>query len=170
MVVMCVAIVSSACTHGLMCSRAYLYTCFFHSLIEFFRKIKKWSEMAKLSSGFTEKVETLERKFEVASIIFDKYKKEFCDIFQCPEDKQTPGGVRQCGRKSSKYATPFALHCVDCHDDELFVLSNCSFFLSPTNCAAVFCISGCAHIRHWICLSTAGSFMFISRVSLHVLV
>ncbi|KAL5467024.1 hypothetical protein EMCRGX_G031191 [Ephydatia muelleri] len=72
------------------------------SLIEFFRKIKKWSEMAKLSSGFTEKVETLERKFEVASIIFDKYKKEFCDIFQCPEDKQTPGGVRQCGRKSSK--------------------------------------------------------------------
>ena len=96
---------------------------FFHSLIEFFRKIKKWSEMAKLSSGFTEKVETLERKFEVASIIFDKYKKEFCDIFQCPEDKQTPGGVRQCGRKSSKYATPFALHCVDCHDDELFVLS-----------------------------------------------
>ena len=78
---------------------------FTHSLIEFFRKIKKWSEMAKLSSTFIDKVETLERKFEVASIIFDKYKKEFCDIFLCPEERQTPGGARQCGRKSNKYAS-----------------------------------------------------------------
>ena len=102
------AIVSSLYAHMVHFLVLICPLLFFRSLIEFFRKIKKWAEMAKLSSDFVEKVETLERKFEVASIIFDKYRKEFCDIFQCPEDKQTPGGVRQCGRKGNKYAIPIS--------------------------------------------------------------
>lgn len=70
-----------------------------HSLIEFFKKIKKWLEMANLPPSFHRKVITLERKFEVASIIFDKYRKVFCDLFNFPDEKQVPS-TRQRGRKS----------------------------------------------------------------------
>lgn len=70
-----------------------------HSLIEFFKKIKKWLEMANLPPSFHHKVITLERKFEVASIIFDKYRKVFCDLFNFPDEKQVPS-TRQRGRKS----------------------------------------------------------------------
>ena len=70
-----------------------------HSLIEFFKKIKKWLEMVNLPPSFHRKVVTLERKFEVASIIFDKYRKVFCDLFNFPDEKQVPM-TRQRGRKS----------------------------------------------------------------------
>lgn len=58
-------------------------------------------EMAKLPFSFQQKIEALERKFEVASIIYDKYRKVFRDLFQLPDEKQTPN-TRQRGRKSSK--------------------------------------------------------------------
>ena len=57
--------------------------------------------MINLPNSFHKKVEALERKFEVASIIFDKYRKVFCDLFQLPAEKQVPA-VRQRGRKASK--------------------------------------------------------------------
>jgi len=46
--------------------------------------------MVNLPNSFHKKVEALERKFEVASIIFDKYRKVFCDLFQLPAEKQIP--------------------------------------------------------------------------------
>uniref|UniRef100_A0A1X7THD3 Retinoblastoma-associated protein N-terminal domain-containing protein n=1 Tax=Amphimedon queenslandica TaxID=400682 RepID=A0A1X7THD3_AMPQE len=60
-------------------------------LIEFFRKIKKWLEMAKLPQLYLEKVETLERKFEVISVIFKKYRREFSTIFQLQDGDVSDG-------------------------------------------------------------------------------
>ena len=57
--------------------------------------------MASLPLSFQNKIEALERKFEVASIINDKYKKVFQDLFQMPDQKQqTPNSRR--ARKASK--------------------------------------------------------------------
>ena len=80
-------------------------------LIEFFRKVKKWVDMAKLPPYYLEKVEALERKFEVISVIFKKYELEFSAIFQLQEsgDKQTTpskgsgGSGRPRSRKPNKY-------------------------------------------------------------------
>lgn len=70
------------------------------SLIEFFKKMKKWIEMATLTLDFQHKIEALERKFEVASIINDKYKKVFHDLFLMPDHKQQTPNKR--ARKASK--------------------------------------------------------------------
>ena len=47
--------------------------------------------MAKLPQGYLDKVEALERKFEVISVIFKKYESEFCEVFVLQEKKQTTG-------------------------------------------------------------------------------
>ena len=69
------------------------------SLIEFFKKIKKWQEMAKLAHDFQKKIDSLERKFEVASIIFSKYNRVFHDLFVPPDDKPATSGRRGGRRK-----------------------------------------------------------------------
>lgn len=71
---------------------------FVHSLIEFFKKIKKWQEMAKLAHDFQKKIDTLERKFEVASIIFSKYNRVFHDLFS-PLDEKPVASNRRGGRR-----------------------------------------------------------------------
>ena len=76
-----------------------------YSLVEFFRKIKKWLEMTKLPPIYLEKVEALERKFEVISVIFKKYKMEFTTLFQPPDGSQNStngGSSRPRSRKPSK--------------------------------------------------------------------
>ncbi len=45
--------------------------------------------MVKLPQEFQLKIEALERKFEVASIIYDKYRKVFQDLFLLIEDQAT---------------------------------------------------------------------------------
>lgn len=74
----------------------------FCSLIEFFKKIKKWQEMAKLAHDFQKKIETLERKFEVASIIFSKYNRVFQDLF-LPLDEKPAAPNRRGGRRKHGY-------------------------------------------------------------------
>ena len=74
------------------------------SLIEFFKKIKKWQEMAKLPHSFQKKIDTLERKFEVASIIFSKYNKVFLDLFLPVEDKPASSS-RRGGRRKHGWVT-----------------------------------------------------------------
>lgn len=70
------------------------------SLIEFFKKMKKWQEMAQLPSSFQQKIEALERKFEVASIIYEKYRKVFRQLFNVNEDKpEASAPSRHRGRK-----------------------------------------------------------------------
>lgn len=65
-------------------SVAFEWLCLY-SLIDFFKKIKQWAEMAKMDPDFQEKIDALERKFEVVSVIFQKYLKVFCDVFIKPE-------------------------------------------------------------------------------------
>lgn len=60
--------------------------------------------MAKLPSSYLERVEALERKFEVISVIFKKYETEFSELFQLGEGKVTPsvGSGRPRSRKPNK--------------------------------------------------------------------
>lgn len=57
------------------------------SLIQFFNKMKKWSDMASLSQEFRDKVERLERNFAVSTVIFKKFEPIFLDIFKSPADE-----------------------------------------------------------------------------------
>ncbi|NXH22512.1 RBL1 protein, partial [Bucco capensis] len=59
------------------------------SLIQFFNKMKKWMDMSNLPQEFRERVERLERNFEVSTVIFKKFEPIFLDIFQNPYE-ETP--------------------------------------------------------------------------------
>ncbi len=60
---------------------------FYHfSLLEFFKKMKKWSDMASLPQDFRDKVDKLERNFAVSTVIFKKFEPIFLDIFRNPAD------------------------------------------------------------------------------------
>ncbi|EEB12417.1 P107, putative [Pediculus humanus corporis] len=54
------------------------------SLIQFFKKCKKWADMANLPKEFRSKFDHLERKYEVSKVIFIRYKQMFLDIFNEP--------------------------------------------------------------------------------------
>ena len=64
--------------------------------------MKKWMEMATLSVSFQQKIEALERKFEVVSIIYDKYRKVFHELFEMSEEKQSGSMARPRGRKPNQ--------------------------------------------------------------------
>lgn len=51
------------------------------SLIQFFNKMRKWSDMANLSKSFRDKIDKLERNFAVSTVIFKKFEPIFLDIF-----------------------------------------------------------------------------------------
>ncbi|KAJ8400856.1 hypothetical protein AAFF_G00392100 [Aldrovandia affinis] len=55
------------------------------SLIQFFSKMKKWSDMSNLSQDFRERIDRLERNFEVSAVIFRKFEPIFTDMFQNPQ-------------------------------------------------------------------------------------
>ncbi|KAM6298528.1 retinoblastoma-like protein 1 isoform 2-T2 [Aegotheles albertisi] len=57
------------------------------SLIQFFNKMKKWMDMSNLPQEFRERVERLERNFEVSTVIFKKFEPIFLDIFQNPYEE-----------------------------------------------------------------------------------
>ncbi|NXU89872.1 RBL1 protein, partial [Xiphorhynchus elegans] len=57
------------------------------SLIQFFSKMKKWMDMSNLPQEFRERVEQLERNFEVSTVIFKKFEPIFFDIFQNPYEE-----------------------------------------------------------------------------------
>ncbi|KAK2512238.1 Rbl1 [Columba livia] len=75
------------------------------SLIQFFSKMKKWMDMSNLPQEFRERVERLERNFEVSTVIFKKFEPIFLDIFQNPyEETSKPLRSRKqrrvpCGAK-----------------------------------------------------------------------
>ena len=48
--------------------------------------MKNWTEMANLSLDMRNKLEQLERNFNVTTVIFKKFKPIFEDIFKCPVD------------------------------------------------------------------------------------
>uniref|UniRef100_A0A671KCU7 Retinoblastoma-like protein 1 n=1 Tax=Sinocyclocheilus anshuiensis TaxID=1608454 RepID=A0A671KCU7_9TELE len=55
------------------------------SLIQFFSKMKKWSDMSNISQDFRSRVGRLERNFEVSTVIFRKFEPIFLDVFQNPQ-------------------------------------------------------------------------------------
>ncbi|KAJ8260374.1 hypothetical protein GJAV_G00181390 [Gymnothorax javanicus] len=55
------------------------------SLIQFFSKMKKWSDMSNLSQEFRERIDHLERNFEVSTVIFRKFEPIFRDMFLDPQ-------------------------------------------------------------------------------------
>lgn len=55
-----------------------------HSLIQFFNKMRKWSDMASLPKSFRDKIDKLERNFAVSTVIFKKFEPIFLDIFVNP--------------------------------------------------------------------------------------
>ncbi|XP_068768342.1 retinoblastoma-like protein 1 isoform X12 [Struthio camelus] len=57
------------------------------SLIQFFSKMKKWMDMSNLPQEFRERVERLERNFEVSTVIFKKFEPIFLDVFQNPYEE-----------------------------------------------------------------------------------
>ncbi|XP_032560917.1 retinoblastoma-like protein 1 isoform X2 [Chiroxiphia lanceolata] len=57
------------------------------SLIQFFSKMKKWIDMSNLPQEFRERVERLERNFEVTTVIFKKFEPIFFDVFQNPYEE-----------------------------------------------------------------------------------
>ncbi|XP_039239753.1 retinoblastoma-like protein 1 isoform X3 [Pipra filicauda] len=57
------------------------------SLIQFFSKMKKWMDMSNLPQEFRERVERLERNFEVSTVIFKKFEPIFFDVFQNPYEE-----------------------------------------------------------------------------------
>lgn len=56
-----------------------------YSLIQFFSKMKKWSDMSSLSQDFRNRIRRLERNFEVSTVIFRKFEPIFMDMFQDPQ-------------------------------------------------------------------------------------
>jgi len=64
--------------------------------------IKRWAEMAKMDPDFQEKIDSLERKFEVVSVIFQKYMKVFCDVFTKP-DPSAKTTRHRAARKPQRY-------------------------------------------------------------------
>lgn len=46
--------------------------------------MKKWSDMANLSHEMRNKIEKLERNFNVSAVIFRKFEPIFSNIFKCP--------------------------------------------------------------------------------------
>ena len=69
----------------------------FGSLIEFFKKMKKWADMASLPQEFRDKVERLERNFAVSTVTFKKFEPIFLDIFNNPalDPPRPPKGRKQ---------------------------------------------------------------------------
>ncbi|NP_001124082.1 retinoblastoma-like protein 1 [Danio rerio] len=57
------------------------------SLIQFFSKMKKWSDMANLCQDFRSRIGRLERNFEVSTVIFRKFEPIFLDMFQNPQSE-----------------------------------------------------------------------------------
>ncbi|XP_043944937.1 retinoblastoma-like protein 1 [Protopterus annectens] len=57
------------------------------SLIKFFDKVKKWMDMSNSPQHFRERVEKLERNFEVSAVIFRKFEPIFLSLFQNPHEQ-----------------------------------------------------------------------------------
>ena len=57
-----------------------------HSLLEFFKKIRSWYDMANLPAEFRRRTLKLERNFAVSSVLYNKFRPIYDDIFA---DRQT---------------------------------------------------------------------------------
>uniref|UniRef100_A0A8C6LQV6 RB transcriptional corepressor like 1 n=1 Tax=Nothobranchius furzeri TaxID=105023 RepID=A0A8C6LQV6_NOTFU len=73
------------------------------SLIQFFSKMRKWTDMSNLSQDFRLRMDRLERNFEVSTVIFRKFEPIFMDLFQNPQGCDPP---RQPRSRKHRHDTP----------------------------------------------------------------
>uniref|UniRef100_UPI00358DE562 retinoblastoma-like protein 1 isoform X4 n=1 Tax=Myxine glutinosa TaxID=7769 RepID=UPI00358DE562 len=69
------------------------------SLIDFFDKMRKWSEMAAVPLDFQNRINCLERNFTVSTVIFQKLKPIFLSVFHNPHyqpPRQPRSRKRRC--------------------------------------------------------------------------
>lgn len=64
----------------------------------FFSKMKKWSDMANLPHEMREKIDHLERNFSVSTVIFNKFKPIFLEIFKDPIESPSKPKSRKHSR------------------------------------------------------------------------
>jgi len=74
----------------------------------FFQKIRRWLDMTKLGSNFRERIDLLEKKFHVSSIVYKKTESQFYEIFKSSDGS---GARSSKGRLRKKQA---------CSANELF--------------------------------------------------
>lgn len=69
----------------------------YFSLIQFFKLMKKWSDMANLPPDLRSKVDRIERNFAVSTVIFKKFEPIYNDIFKNPatDRARPPRGRKQ---------------------------------------------------------------------------
>ena len=97
--------------YRLIQSHQFHVCAYVHSLLKFFTCIKNWAEMAHLDSTFHAKIHAVERNYEVASVVFNKYYKEFVDIFNEPEKRQLFMKQQKQRKVSRCAASSFVLVC-----------------------------------------------------------
>ncbi|KAJ8676249.1 hypothetical protein QAD02_012035 [Eretmocerus hayati] len=76
-------------------------------LIEFFNKSKSWAEMCNMPKDFGGRIDTLQNTFSVSSVIFQKYRPIFKDIFKNPDDD--PNKPQRSRRHKTVPCTPARL-------------------------------------------------------------
>jgi retinoblastoma-like protein 1 len=81
----------------MFCAKASDFCNISCSLLEFFKKMKKWADMSNLPQEFRLKVESLEHNFAVSTVTFKKFEPIFLDIFKNPADEppRPPKGRKQ---------------------------------------------------------------------------
>lgn len=82
------------------------------SLIEFFSKMKKWSDMANLNERMRQRIETIEKSFCVTAKVYEKYAQIFATIF-----KEHQGGAQ---RRSIKPAKRRVHRPAQCNSNDMF--------------------------------------------------
>ncbi|KAJ3602793.1 hypothetical protein NHX12_030541, partial [Muraenolepis orangiensis] len=83
------------------------------SLIQFFSKMRKWADMSNLQQDFRLRMDSLERNFEVSTVIFRKFEPIFMDVFQNPQGAEPPRQPRS--RKHRR---------LPCHITDVFKFCN----------------------------------------------
>ena len=80
--------------------KADMFSMFFSRLDYFFQKIRRWLDMTKLGSNFRERIDLLEKKFHVSSIVYKKTESQFYEIFKSSDGS----GARSSKGRLRKYA------------------------------------------------------------------
>ncbi|XP_059160736.1 retinoblastoma-like protein 2 isoform X2 [Physella acuta] len=114
------------------------------SLIQFFNKMRKWSDMASLPKAFRDKIDKLERNFAVSTVIFKKFEPIFLDIFINPAHeipRQQRGrkqrAIYEKRRKWTKKGLQLTEGRLPCTSNEVFKFAWTLFVLVKGNFPAI---------------------------------
>lgn len=92
--------------------------------------MKKWMDMSNLPQEFRERVERLERNFEVSTVIFKKFEPIFLDIFQNPYE-ETPRPQRSRKQRYGEVSGDLSLAQIDGGSGDCAFKGSCLCGLGP---------------------------------------